>query len=132
MLLNYGMLVVWGVATITQILATAGIAVDINMLVWELGVIKFGALVLITYSLIQIFAMYTVYSENSTTTTDAATTSALFDKIYNEWMTNIGGAAFSGVLLAWNHANWEAANKKALGAEPEVAKEQALHAFFDI
>ena len=75
--------------------------------------------------------MQKVFSFNGSTTVllEQTASSAVFDYVYNDWVATIGAVAFSASVLGWNRANWEASNKKAMMADAEVAKEQALYNF---
>lgn len=49
MIYNYGMIAIWGVAVITQLMSIFGVMPEINMLVWSYGVGIGGLFITISY-----------------------------------------------------------------------------------
>lgn len=58
MIMDYGALSIWGVAFITQILSMAGILADINMMVWDFGVMYGLFYITLSYVIMQLLGMY--------------------------------------------------------------------------
>jgi len=70
---DFGMLGIFGVAFVTEILATFGIAPELNVMVWAFGVGLGGLIVGLTYNIMMFLAINTVYGINSNTSKVAAT-----------------------------------------------------------
>ena len=119
---GYGMLAIFGVAFVTQVLNTFGIASSINTMVWDYGVTGVGTLLAIVYGVF----IFMAYSKCRTGMMDAAKrTAALVAASQLEWEFAGFMAAISMVWVAYgqNLTLWRAA---ATMAEKESMKTEEV------
>jgi len=59
--MDYGAMSIWGAAFITQTLSLFGIATDINMMVWDYGVMYGLFYITFTYVVMQLLSLFKHY-----------------------------------------------------------------------
>ena len=135
MVRNYGSIALWSVAFITQALSLAGLFADINVLVWTMGVMLFGLLLNITYSVLVLLGIMAAQKFNGTTTNDANEIIAagnFVTGLANEFAMVVAGQAFSGAIMAMNKDSWWAAQKMNMGEKETDAKTEELLSLFGL
>ena len=108
---KYTFLAVFGIASITQILAGLGIAPFVNMLVWGWGVMLLGSLVSFTGMIFKFIGYETAYSNMNDATYGAKNVAAMaaIKHMMVEDMAMETGFALSLYMQAenWHWAAWE-------------------------
>lgn len=61
LIMDYGAMSIWGAAFITQTLSLFGIATDINMMVWDYGVMYGLFYITFTYVVMQLLSLFKHY-----------------------------------------------------------------------
>jgi len=122
---GYGGLSFFAVASVTQILSMAGIAVPLNMLVWEWG----AFMILPVLGAITSAALWYAYDQAytvkiGTDATKAAAASVLMGSIENEGAIMIAKDVAIAFELVTQYANWIHAQESALTAEEKLAREK--------
>ena len=108
-----------------QLLSIFGLFADINMITWVLGVSVGGLLVNLSYQLLQLVAIQTLYTNGA---------EALILTLTNEWIMFTAAQALSASILASNKESWLYAQKMGMGeekaADAEAAQETLLATLF--
>ena len=121
----YGILGIWGIAAVTQLLATLGMAIGLNLAVWTYVVGLGGAAVAMTVGILRYLgynAAFKNYDDATKSaaiqTASAATMKAIDEDIFSD---AVHSAALSVVLLI-NAPGWELAQFDAM----EPAEQDAM------
>lgn len=126
---QYGGLTLWSVAAITQILSFAGIAVDINIMVWLYGVMMGGMWLSGLVGLLQFIAYDSAYALSQETGTDVAslkkkgTGVALMPEIENDMLMTSAMETATTLAIWAEFNNWMAGQWSAL---PKETRDQWL------
>ena len=127
---GYGMLAVWGLALIFQILSLFGVATDVNVLVWSLGLTYGHILIGAVNQILKYLGMragYQAWKTNEAGAADAtikAATEHIMEEIENEWLMETAVVAFSTAMLFFNEPHWLAAQHAAMQEKPEKVEEE--------
>ena len=113
MMLHYSKLAMFGVALILQIVSVAGIANDINLLVWDWSIFVAYGSIQILYAVLLGYSYDTAVNKcRQEELTGACGVVTLMDQ---DWTTFLGMAAFSTSLLSMDTGAWR--QGQALGMD---------------
>ncbi len=121
----------WSVVSITQILSVAGIAADVNLMVWMYGSAAGGVISLIV-GLIQMYAydlMYTAKTQDSPAGANDAKIAAATKVVKSmelDWIKMTAGEVITGLELEKEGMNWLAAQMMQLPMEKKEEMEEEM------
>jgi hypothetical protein len=128
MIADYGMLGIWAAAFVTEILATFGIAPEVNVMVWAFGVGLGGLVISLTYNILMFLAIQTAYGISSDSTKSSWSAAASVQAaIQQDWISSNAAAGFIGMCLFTAYGNWWASMEAAM-EETEETEEQTEEA----
>jgi len=125
---DFGMIGIFGVAFVTEILATFGIAPELNVMVWAFGVGLGGLVIGLTYNIMMFMAINTAYGVNSDATKAGASAAGLVMKlIQSDWLlSNAAGAMIGWVLFSAYGNWWESMDSQIEEEDEETAMEEEV------
>lgn len=125
---DFGMLGIFGVAFVTEILATFGIAPELNVMVWAFGVGLGGLVIGLTYNIMMFMAINTCYGINSDSSKATSATypaGILMQQIQFDWLMSNAAAAMIGWVLFSAYGNWwESMDSQIVDEDEEMKMEE--------
>lgn len=125
---DFGMLGIFGVAFVTEILATFGIAPELNVMVWAFGVGLGGLVIGLTYNIMMFMAINTCYGINSDSAkamTTGIPAGLLMQQIQFDWLMSNAAAAMIGWVLFSAYGNWwESMDSQIVDEDEEMKMEE--------
>ena len=125
----YAALALWGVASLTQIASLAGVAADINIMVWFYGLGMVGALVSLVAGSLHFYAKWSAFGLSRDATQTAGVVNAaggVYGSVSLEEVEHAAFGALVGMELAYNWPNWMAAQWAALPEEKRAEWEAQM------
>lgn len=144
MIARYGMLAIFGLATVTQALSMAGIAVSLNMMVWHWGVMKGGMILGMVVGIMYFVGAqgaWTILEEDADEADEVVDSWGAYAVIMlagMKWDTMVSMAENTAATMTlmengpmWMMAQWEALpEEERMEMEKEKEKGEKMFAFF--
>ena len=113
MVYRYGQLAVWGVAAITQFLAVFGIANELNLMTWFIGVGAIGGLSNMVYSAMLFMAYEKNHQASQDSANDETVVASAKESILSDALWWFALEAFHSVIFLEQGEAWFRANARA-------------------